>query len=188
VESSIVSESPVGIGDAEVSPALATLPLKSLSLNFRLYSGGDEKVLRNLKLEKINDMTPEAFWKEIEKRCQADQELIARIAKLPKDSKELNELIWAECGQYPRFKVENGEVVEVEVNHSGKGVVALLAFPKLRKLSTGTGGDYSALVKLTELEEINASETHLRIYRSTLKQLPKLKMINGKPAKEFLDR
>jgi hypothetical protein len=83
------------------------------------------------------------------------------------------------------MKIEGGggAVVEASAGHSGKGVVAFTAFPKLRKLGLGTGGDYSPLLQLTQLEELDCPVLEISVNLPVLKLMPKLKTINGKPAK-----
>jgi hypothetical protein len=176
----------LNISRAWLTPELATLPLKELELEFRLHFEPDEKVLRGLKLEKINGMAPADFWKDVEKRRKADAEKVAAIAKMPLEPKELEKALWDECGQYPKVKIVDGAVIEASAGHSGKGVVAFTAFPKLRKVSTGTGGDYSPLLKLPLLEELECLPQEVSLNLPALRLMPKLKTINGKPAKEVL--
>jgi hypothetical protein len=111
------------------------------------------------------------------------------MAKVPLEAAALEKALWI-CGQYPKVKIENGVVVEILTGHTNGGLdnpfAVLLAFPKVRKLTLESGGDYSALSKLTELEELNCSPLEVTFNRLSLLQMPKLKTINGKPAKEVL--
>jgi hypothetical protein len=178
------------IGSGIVDPALSTLPLKSLGVYLRLHSEEEEKVLRSLKLETINGVKPEEFWKDVEKRRKADKDKLAEMAKVPLEAQALQKALWV-CGQYPKVTIEDGAVVEAHTGHTlgmkePPPFVVLLAFPKLRKLSLDSGGDYSALAKLSQLEEINCPSQDVRFNLLALKQMPKLKTINGKPAKEVL--
>jgi serine/threonine protein kinase/Leucine-rich repeat (LRR) protein len=172
-----------------VDPTLATLPLKHLHLRLRLYSEAEEKTLRGMKLETINGMKPDDFWKDVEKRRKDDADKTAEMAKVPLEAAALEKALWV-IGQYPKVKIENGAVVEVHAGHANGGLdnpfAVLLAFPKLRKLTLDSGGDYSALSKLTELEELHCAPPEVAFNRLALKQMPKLKAINGKPAKEVL--
>ena len=170
---------------------LATIPLKELNLVLRLYSESEEKVLRSLKLEKINGMTPANFWMDVEKRRKADEARVADMAKMPLEPKALEKALWI-CGQYPKVKIEDGALVEAHAGHANGGLdnpfAVFLAFPKLRKLSLDSGGDYSALVKLPLLEELQCRPEEVLFNRPVLKLMPKLKTINGKPAAEVLGK
>jgi hypothetical protein len=177
------------IGRANLDPVLATIPLKELTLVLRLYSESEEKILRGLKLEKINGMAPAEFWKEIEKRRKSDQDRIAEMAKVPLDSASLQKALWI-CGQYPKVKIEDGAVVEASAGHSNGATdnpfAVFLAFPKLRKLRLESGGDYSALPKLPLLEELECPPQEVQFNLPILRAMPQLKTINHQPAKDAL--
>ena len=179
------------IGRANLDPMLATIPLKEIFLDLRLYSEPEEKILRSLKLEKINGMAPADFWKDVEKRRKADEPRIADMAKVPLEPKALEKALWI-CGQYPKVKIEDGALVEAHAGHAIGGLdnpfVLFLAFPKLRKLSLDSGGDYSALAKLTLLEELQCPPMEVLFNRQVLRLMPMLKTINGKSAKEVLGK
>ncbi len=177
----------LNVGRANLDPVLASLPLQEIEVELRLHSEAEEKVLRSLKLEKINGMTPDDFWKHVAKRRKADAEKTAATAKLPVDGKTIEKALW-ECGQYPKLKIEKDDLVEADISHSGTTFAPLAAFPKLRKLRLESGGDYSPLLKLTLLEEFECPPFEVALNRPVLKLLPKLKTINGKPAKEVLAR
>jgi serine/threonine protein kinase/predicted RNA-binding Zn-ribbon protein involved in translation (DUF1610 family) len=184
---------------AIVDPTLATLPLKELFLEPRLFSPNEDEVLRGLKVAKINGMTPNDFWKAMEARRKAAQDKIDATVKKVAEARDsgdqkryeqaVGDAMW-ECGQYPTLKYENNELVEAA---AGGGMGApdfynVAAFPKLRKLKLHFGGDYSVLRKCPELQEFEGPEIDVAFNREALKLLPKLKTINGKPAQEVLGK
>jgi serine/threonine protein kinase len=177
------------IGDIS---ALKGLPLNVLEYHFRLHFEPDEKLLRSLPLEWINGAPVAEFWKDVEKRRKADEEVIAWMAKVPVEAEALKKAIWDKVGQYPPVKIVDGALVESGVN-DGNGardcLAAFVAFPKLRKLTLNIGPgvcDYSPLLKLPLLEELECQPAAVAYNLPVLRLMPKLKTINGKSAKAVL--
>ena len=131
-----------GAGDLSI---LKGMPLKELDVSFRLYFPPDERLLRSLPLEKVNEMPVATFWADVEKRRQADQAFVDSTANLTPE--KAAEAVRAEIQNRwnihpPAVKTVGGVVVEAAVSQNLNGgdfLASFRAFPGLRKLILDLG-------------------------------------------------
>ncbi|MFO0879484.1 MAG: protein kinase [Gemmataceae bacterium] len=181
----------LGVGRVSDLSVLAGMPLKKLDFHFRLYFEPDEKVLRALPLERINGKKVDEFWRDVEKQRKADAAMVAELSKVKMEEATLKKMLGAKVGRKEfHVTIENGMLVEAGFDDGDRPTdcyAPFQAFPTLRKLSVTIGpSNFSPLMKLPNLAEINCPPESVRFNRVVLQRMPKLRTINGKPAREVL--
>jgi hypothetical protein len=148
-----------------------------------------------MPLETINNVPAAKFWEGADAHKKAVQEFVDKAAKMaPAEAAEtvnkaLNGMGWALDEKH----IENGAVVEAKVSqlpgNAGWACWPLKAFPKLKKITIApelaNWLDLAPLMSLP-IEEIKCSPATVAGNAIILRQMPTLKTINGKAAKEVL--
>ena len=173
---------------------LKDLPLESLEFNASLYRTGDQAVVRNLPLKKINRVEPSQFWAEIEKRKKEHEEFFAAVGKLPIDQ-QMTRVI--EKIKAPDVNCElvqsDGKITEASINGFGNHrftelwpLIALKDLKVIKLSGLASRTDLGPLLKL-QIEELTIDREHpdasgfIEYNLPVIQSLPSLKMINGKP-------
>jgi hypothetical protein len=193
-----------GFRPADLS-LLAGMKLKHFAARpYRTHYEPDEKMLRAMPLETINGQPAAQFWAAQDAAKKALQEFVAATAKLtPEEAagavkeafkKEDLELGGGKLALLDS-RIADGAVIEakvlIHIDSLGRAPLApLKAFSNLKKLtivphSHDSWTDLSPVLHLP-IEEIVCNPGMIAGNTIILRQMPMLKTINGKPAKEVL--
>jgi hypothetical protein len=184
-------------GCADYSP-LAGMKLKYFAGGrFRTHYEPEEKMFRAMPLETIHGMPAAEFWKLYDAEKKALEEFVSATAKLTPD--KAAEAVKEAFKKHPpvlgtETRIEDGAVVDFKVHFNAgesEPFGLLRAFPKLKKITIGSNtsrwSDLSPVMNLP-IEEIECTVIEMILGNAIiLRQMPTLKTINGKPAKEVLD-
>ncbi len=201
-------------GATDLEP-LFDAPLESISARFQLYLDSQTKWLTECPtLKTVNGKPVEGFLREARVQRDTHRRFLDSISDLPIDDQidTINSHLEGMSRNALTFEVvknEDNEIIEVKMLSNGpyqrRDAWALLAFPKLKKLTLRTtkkDTDWSALTQLP-IEELVLPEiiddeevlmgTEVPWRESCLRnefvfrQIPTLKTINGRAAQEVLD-
>jgi serine/threonine protein kinase len=175
------------IGRIQDAAPLRGMPIKDLTVGCRLYSEADEAVYRSLPLQRWNDKPAAEVWKEVEAARKADDEAAARLRNVPVKKEALEKALREECrAASAGVTIADGAVVGIVFEAGAPNQLGKLrAFPKLKTLTVVPNSDMSPLLGMP-IEEIDCIPSDLEYNRPILKAMPKLKTINGQPAKQVL--
>jgi serine/threonine protein kinase len=184
---------------SDLRPVLS-LPVDDLRFPLMMYFAPDEKLVRNLPASKLgndhnDEQSAEDFWKRFDERRKAVEQFVIETSPLPPDQQiarieaKLHELNHTnEITLTANRNAEETESIVVWLTWSSSDITPLRALSRVKKLIIGNGEPWLDLspINTLEIEELVCRQEQAMRNRLMLAEIQTLKIINGRPAQEYL--